>query len=207
MDSMDHYASRGAGRLLSDWMPAHVVETFLPHQTRANTPYGVESISSGAVEVWRTLRREPNAFTVVGNLGLACEPMGLSLGSDLGPARERRAFFEGLAERVQHGALELHLSIGMRDDHLAKNEALYRELVNAGMFAPDAPIAYSRCMRADLKPNPYHCISERPGFRTYPNVGHHYGYLLVSLEPALRLDLDALARQTAAGEGSADARR
>jgi hypothetical protein len=181
----------GAESFIARELPEHVVATYLPHQSRAETPYGVESVSIGAATVLRTMRRDPQVFNTVGLIGMFCHAQGLLPERDFGSAAERRDFYAALASRVRRENLVMRFSIGAADILYGCNFGLYRAMQHAGVF-PEGEPTYGACSRGTEQPSVRRCATHWPGYHAYPHVGHHYLALLPAFPPELDWNLEQL---------------
>lgn len=189
-------------------LPDHLLATYLPHQTRAQTPYGIEAVSSGAVVTLRALRANPGLFASVGLSSLYCGGDGFDPRRDFGSTPERSALFAGLAERRARGLFDVRFSMGALDRYWDCTYRLFHDLSAAGVLPLDAGPPQAQCARtlwppaspdAASPPVAYHCAGRWPAFESWPSTGHHYRALAAALPSALEWNLTALARVLAQG--------
>jgi hypothetical protein len=193
LDGSSSQFPNGMSTFIARELPEHVLATYLPGHARGEIAFGVESISSGAVEVARALRVDAHAFNTVGFLCPYTHPNGVHLPSTFGPAAHRDAMFRSLGEQHRAGTFAMRFSVGDMDDHYPRTWALYRRLADAGLFPQPGAATLERCTHADWRPSPGHCWQVWPGFHLLPGEFHNYHALLPSFGPQFEWELEALA--------------
>ncbi len=193
LDGSSSQFPNGMAAYIARELPEHVLATYLPGHARAEIAFGVESISSGAVEVARALRADAGAFNTTGFLCPYVHPNGLSVDATFGPRSARDALFQTLAQRRREGTFAMRFSIGAKDDHYPRTWAWYRLLVSAGLFPRPGDAAYERCDEGTRRPGPERCWSTWEGFFLLPHEFHNYRALLPSFGPQFEWELEALA--------------
>jgi hypothetical protein len=182
----------GLGVFVGRELIEHVIATYLPHQTRATTPYGVESISSGAVGVVQHLRYHSGAFNTLGFLSPYVHPNGIDPAFSLGTGRDKDDLYRSLVARHRRGLFALRISVGAVDDHYSRVVGWYREFVRYGLFPAMGEATYERCDPPEGPHPESRCVGVWPGLYRYPRVGHHYKALLPSFPVQFEWELDTL---------------
>jgi len=200
--------TNGIEAFIEQELPDHLIATYLPHQTREQTPYGVEAVSSGAMVALRALRANPRLFTSVGLTSLFCAGAGFDPRRDLGGPEERRALFAELAERRAHGQFDLRFSIGALDQYWDCNYRLFHDLSTAGVLPAEAGPSQEKCAAKPWRPTTAdppsspvvsHCAGRWASFESWFNTAHHYRAVVAALPSALDWNLNVLSRALAQG--------
>lgn len=209
LDGSSEQFPNGMWAFIGRELPEHLLATYLPGHARASIAIGIESISSGAVEVVHALRADPAAFNTVGFLSPYVHPNGVNLSSAFGSATARRQLFLEFARRHREGVFAMRFSIGLLDDHYPRTWAWYQLLCDAGLFARAEHPTLDRCSPAARHQNADTCWSVWPGFYGVPHECHNYRALLPTFGPQFEWELEtltAIQRRLADGRtGVADA--
>ncbi len=192
LDGSSEQFPNGMWAFIGRELPEHLLATYLPGHERATIALGVESISSGAVEVAHALRENPEAFNTVGFLSPYVHPHGLSISSAFGSATARAALFRTFAERHNQGVFAMRFSIGMLDDHYPRTWEWYRLLVAAGLFPREDHPTRDHCREGTREPDADSCWTVYPGFHIVPHQCHNYRALLPTFGPQFEWELETL---------------
>ncbi len=206
LDGSSEQFPNGMWAFIGRELPEHLLATYLPGHPRGAIALGVESISSGAVEVAHALRADPGAFNTVGFLSPYVHPNGLNLDSAFGAATARRQLFQEFARRHAEGVFAMRFSIGLLDDHFPRTWAWYRMLCDAGLFARVESPTLDRCSASARHQNADTCWSVWPGFYGVPHECHNYRALLPTFGPQFEWELEtltAIQRRLADGHAAA----
>lgn len=193
LDGSSEQFPNGMWQFIGRELPEHLLATYLPGHARASIALGVESISSGSIEVARALRADPSAFNTTGFLSPYVHPRGLDPDVAFGPPRARMAFFRELARRHAEGVFAMRFSIGMFDDHYPRTWQWYQLLCDAGLFPRQARPTHDHCAAGATGPAADGCWSVWPGFHVVPHECHNYRALLPTFGPQLQWELETLS--------------
>lgn len=134
LDTSGFGSGAGSNELLSDDLYEHIRATFAPTLSQSQLAHGVEGTSSGARAMMRAAFAKPDAFDTLGFSCMACG--GVNPQSRLlGTPEQLAQFADRLAERRQHGEVDLRFSIGSRDNQLPCNRAFWELFRREGVVA------------------------------------------------------------------------
>jgi hypothetical protein len=193
LDGTSGQFPNGMHTFIAQELQQHVLATYLPTLRRDDIAWGVDSISSGAVEVARAFHQWNNAFDSVGFLSPFVDQQALNIDVTFGTLAQRSELFRGFAARRREGLFAMRFSIGDQDSHYPDTWRFYLALVAEGMFPQPERRTYTNCVPPNRPPARSRCASTWAGFYLYPNEFHNYHALIPSWPSQFEWDLNTLA--------------
>ncbi len=190
--------ANGPTEFLTHDVPTHIASTYL-NLPLDQVAVGAEGISSGAMEIWRSLYSRPGAFNTAGIMCMYCADDGKGI-RPWGPAvlasPDIQAWLANLKKLRDADLLHVRFSVGNADKGWECNKGLYDAFASAGIFDPRPPDAQN-CRTPEAR-STADCDLHWDGFHLYRDVGHTYALLPPAWEPQLHWHLERLSRAAAA---------